>query len=162
MHKILGGALPISSSSTSQRGRTDSSRHHPPRASIGRATSRGGGGSERDRAPKRRLETHPDVVRERRSKEGGLYDASGLSKSQRLSAFLSTSSDPSSSSILSASATSTEEPPVKKKAHDHERMKERRTDKMAQQGSASTEKIPVPNEGYFPAHQQLPPLQVSD
>ncbi len=160
MHKILGGALPTSS--TTQHGRTDSSRHHPPPATtIGRATSRGGGGSERDRAPKRRLESHPDVVRER-SKEGGLYDTSGLSKSQRLSAFLSTSSDPSSSSTLSASATSTEELPVKKKGPDHERTKERRTDKMAQQGSTSTEKIPVPNEGYFPVHQQLPPLQVSD
>ena len=165
MHNVMGGALPTASSTT-QRGRTGVvSRHHPQAATI--ATSRGGG--ERDRASKRRLESRPNVDRERRSEEGGLYDASGLSKSQRLSAFLSTSSEPVAGagnlSILStgsaASARTQQEPPVKKKAL--EQPKERRTDTdiaMAQQDSASAEKIPVPEEGYFPIHQQLPPLQV--
>ena len=166
MHNILGGALPTS---TAQHGKTDlvSSHRRSQQATI--ATSRGGGreeerggGVERGRAPKRRLERHPGVVTERRSEEGGLYDASGLSKSQRVSAFLSTSSDPGGGSISSASTTSTEGAPVKRKAH--ERTKQRQTDKtvvMAQQSSTSAEKMPVPNEGYFPIH-QLPPLQVSD
>ena len=166
MHNILGGALPTS---TAQRGKTDlvSSHRRSQQATV--ATSRGGGregerggGVERGRAPKRRFERHPGVVTERRSEEGGLYDASGLSKSQRVSAFLSTSSDPGGGSISSASTTSTEGPPVKRKAH--ERTKQRQTDKtviMAQQSSPSAEKMPVPNEGYFPIH-QLPPLQVSD
>ena len=166
MHNILGGALPTS---TAQREKTDlvSSHRRSQQATV--ATSRGGGregegggGAERDRAPKRKLECHPGVVTERISKEGGLYDASGLSKSQRVSAFLSTSSAPGGGSILSASTTSTEGPPVKRKAH--ERTKQQQTDKTvvtAQQSLTSAEKMPVPNEGYFPIH-QLPPLQVSN
>lgn len=162
MHNILGGALPTS---TAQRGKTDlgSSHHRSQQATV--ATSRGGGEGrgERDRVPKRRLESCPGVVTEKRSEEEGLYDASGLSKSQRVSAFLSISSgDPGGGSILSASATGTEGPPLKRKAH--ERTNERQTGRtiaMVQQSSTSAEKIPVPNEGYFPIH-QLPPLQVSD
>ena len=164
MHNILGGALPTS---TAQRGKTDLVSSHSRSQQATVATSRGGGregergsGAKRDGAPKRKLERHPGVVTERRSEEGGLYDASGLSKSQRVSAFLSTSSAPGGGSISSASSTSTEGAPVKRKAHERTKQRQQ-TVVTAQQSSTSAEKMPVPNEGYFPIH-QLPPLQVSD
>ena len=156
-HNIMGGALPDPSTTC---GKTDlTSRHRP------QATTQSRVAGERDRAPKRRLENNPNVVRERRSEEGGLYDASGLSTSQRVTAFLSTSSDSGIGSLsptISCSANTEQEPPVKRKAH--ERSKEQQTDKTipatSQQALTNTEKIPVPSEGYFPVH-QLPPLQVN-
>ena len=167
MHNIMGGALhPVSSSSlTTQHGRTDLVSRHPHPQATSRATSKGGKegdreGSERDRALKRKLESQSSMVGEKRSEEGGLYDVSGLSKSQRVAAFLSTSSDAADNLSVLSAASSEQEPPLKKKAR--ERAMEERTDKtisVAKQGSTSMEKIPIPNEGYFPVH-QLPPLQV--
>ena len=153
---VMGGVLPIPSTTHKKADLT--SRRHP------QATAQSRVAGERDRAPKRRLEIDPSVVGERSSGEGGLYDASGLSTSQRVTAFLSTSSDQGISNLSamrSCSANTEQELPVKKKAR--ERPKEQQTDRTipaTQQSLTKTEQIPVPSEGYLPVH-QLPPLQVS-
>ena len=152
---IMGGTVATSSSTVRSGKPGTASRLGPQATTCTQSTVE----NERDRASKRTLEHHPSVASDpERVSEEGLYDASGLSTSQRVMAFLSSNSEGSNN--LSTSIGTEREPPVKKKAYENPK-EQQRTDKavmVTQQGLAK--KIPVPNESYFPVPQLLP-LQVS-
>ena len=143
----MGGALAATSSSHG-RPRSVSKVHYPP-------TTTSKFGSERPRASKRQFEDSNVTGREG---DEGVCDPSGLSTSQRVAAFLS-SSDGSSERLLNVGV---KEPPMKKeKAYQPHPGDNEQHVKIVDltAGQSLSEKTPIPSEGYIPV-QQLPPLKV--
>ena len=159
-HAIMGGAFAHPFNAHRQIDFT--SRHHSPDStptSLSNPTLRSRKDGERERASERKCESNPSVATAKEmSREGRLYDASGLSTSQRVTAFLSTSSHPAG--ISSTDTCTAEQKPVQVKEKAHEKWKsDRITTALAYERDSAS--IPVPSEGYLPVS-ALPPLQVSN
>ena len=152
MHAIMGG--PQATNFT--RGKSDAITAQLRGAAKPHLPTTSRRGRERDRVSKRPLEEQSATER---GSEEGLCDVSGLSTSQRVSAFLSTSegsSDLSTKVVKDSPLRGTHKQPASGKelcALDTT------TTKVVHQGLSKP--IPAPNETYFPVA-QLPPLQVSD